>query len=447
MTVVIFCGPTISRETVLRLLDADVRPPAGRGDVLRATMDKPSAIGIVDGYFDGVPSVWHKEILWAMSQGIHVFGAASMGAIRAAELECFGMVGIGDVFEQFRTGSLSDDDEVAIAHATAEFGYRSSSDAMVNMRATFRAAQDLGVISVDTMSALVAAAKRMSYVERGYQAVLRDVGTNVHNDELEALRRWLPGSRIDQKQRDAMAMIESMAECARRGWQPKTVDFVFAHTNAWSALTRMTWAERSADKGVGALSGNDVIEELLVTGGAEAAFEAALARSMSLELARQGCIEVDPRAVESVAEEFRRERGLLQPEEFSTWLETQGLSEGELASFFCKEATARRMKELVEVDLVASVLDQVRATGAYGRLAARARAKRTALESRGVRAGELSDVGLTEAELWRWYFCDHLGGSEPSDLNAYARANKTHLAALRCAIVRERFFLTSSGEF
>ena len=56
----------------------------------------PGAIGVIDGYFDGVPSVWHKEILWALSQGIRVFGGASMGALRAAELDGFGMTGVSD---------------------------------------------------------------------------------------------------------------------------------------------------------------------------------------------------------------------------------------------------------------------------------------------------------------------------------------------------------------
>ena len=60
---------------------------------------RPAVIGIIDGYFEIVPTVWHKEILWAMAQGIHVFGAASIGALRAAELDAFGMRGIGRIYE------------------------------------------------------------------------------------------------------------------------------------------------------------------------------------------------------------------------------------------------------------------------------------------------------------------------------------------------------------
>ena len=63
------------------------RPPARQGDVYRAALARPAIIGIIDGYFETMPTVWHKEILWAMAKGIHVYGAASIGALRAAELD------------------------------------------------------------------------------------------------------------------------------------------------------------------------------------------------------------------------------------------------------------------------------------------------------------------------------------------------------------------------
>jgi hypothetical protein len=70
-------------------------------------------IGIVDGNFETVATVWHKEILWAMAQGIHVYGAASIGALRAAELAEFGMKGVGAIFRHFQATPLADDDEIS----------------------------------------------------------------------------------------------------------------------------------------------------------------------------------------------------------------------------------------------------------------------------------------------------------------------------------------------
>jgi hypothetical protein len=159
MSIVVFTGPTISAEDAAQELDATYLPPVSQGDVYRAAAAKPLAIGIIDGYFDRVPAVWHKEILWAMSKGIQVFGAASMGALRAAELTQFGMVGIGTIFESFRDGFLEDDDEVAVVHAPRELGFRVCSDAMVNIRQTLQRACIEKIISDATRTDLVKIAK------------------------------------------------------------------------------------------------------------------------------------------------------------------------------------------------------------------------------------------------------------------------------------------------
>src|SRR3954469_15630639 len=134
MSIYIFTGPTLTAEAVRAELDAVCLPPVAQGDVYRIGLRKPRAIGIIDGYFERLPAVWHKEILWAMSQGIHVFGSASMGALRASELAPFGMEGVGKIFEAYRDGVLEDDDEVAVAHGSSETGYRVLSDATLNIR-------------------------------------------------------------------------------------------------------------------------------------------------------------------------------------------------------------------------------------------------------------------------------------------------------------------------
>ena len=107
MGIFVFVGPTMGVEEARNILDATYLPPASQGDVFRlvATSDA-RVIGIIDGHFNEVPSVWHKELLWAMSQGVHVLGAGSIGALRAAELEAFGMVGEGRIFEAYRSGVL-----------------------------------------------------------------------------------------------------------------------------------------------------------------------------------------------------------------------------------------------------------------------------------------------------------------------------------------------------
>src|SRR4051812_26424068 len=174
MKAVIFAGPALPRgrppagETCW-----DWRPPVRQGELYRAALDRPAAIGVIDGYFESVPTVWHKEILWAMAAGIHVFGAASIGALRAAELDSFGMRGVGRIYEDFRDGVLQDDDEVAVLHGPAELGYPPVTEAMVNIRATLARAAEIGILTPQSAAGLCQVATALFYKERTWDAVLQ----------------------------------------------------------------------------------------------------------------------------------------------------------------------------------------------------------------------------------------------------------------------------------
>ena len=129
----VFVGPTLAAAEVrARLPDAVVLPPVAVGEVLaRVRRRPPRVIAIIDGYFERMAAVWHKELLCALARGVAVWGAASMGALRAAELAPFGMRGVGPIYRAFARGALVADDEVAVAHLPAAHGYRAISDALV----------------------------------------------------------------------------------------------------------------------------------------------------------------------------------------------------------------------------------------------------------------------------------------------------------------------------
>jgi len=239
MTAIIFAGPSLPPKC--RPADRDIiwLPPVRQGDLYRAALTRPAIIGVLDGYFETVPTVWHKEILWAMSQGIHVYGAASTGALRAAELDAFGMTGVGRIYADFRDGVLEDDDEVALLHGPEELGYPLLTEAMVNVRATLSAAERDGVVSAPLAVALTRIAKSVFYKARTYRAMFDEAATaGLEASALARLAAWLPASRLDQKRRDALAMVDAiLAHCAA-GTQPLRVDYELADTAAWQAARR-----------------------------------------------------------------------------------------------------------------------------------------------------------------------------------------------------------------
>ena len=146
--IVAFLGPSLDRERALALLSPKgiVLPPATAGDLIRALRLRPRAIVLLDGRFDDVPSPWHKELLLAMEMGVHVFGGASMGALRAVECERFGAQAIGRIAASYRSGRR-EDDAVAIAHLPAAGGWRPVSTALVDIEAVIESSMAEGTVS------------------------------------------------------------------------------------------------------------------------------------------------------------------------------------------------------------------------------------------------------------------------------------------------------------
>lgn len=234
--VIVFLGPTLPLSAARQVLAADYRPPVAQGDVLRALEDRPAAIAIIDGYFGNVPAVWHKEILFAMSMGIPVLGAASMGALRAAELHTFGMEGVGSVFQAYADGRLEDDDEVAVTHGPAELGYPCLSEAMVNIRRTLSDAHAAGILSIPVRRRLEEIAKDLCYRDRNYGRILREA-EEVDPFELSAFREWLPIGRADQKRDDALALLKQVRERQASGTLCVRPLYAFEHTAMWEAVS------------------------------------------------------------------------------------------------------------------------------------------------------------------------------------------------------------------
>ena len=189
--IVVFLGPSLPVEEARRTLPAQYLSPVRCGDVLRVRRLRPRVIAIVDGLFETTAAVWHKEILLAIEDGIAVLGASSMGALRAAELAPFGMVGVGKIFDAYRSGIYTDDDEVAVLHGTASEGFRVRTDAMVNIRASVARAIEAGVIGAESGDRLIRSAKETFYQERSLIGAMDRTWGSTGNDEAVRFRRFI----------------------------------------------------------------------------------------------------------------------------------------------------------------------------------------------------------------------------------------------------------------
>lgn len=210
MSAVLFLGPSLRglhRRPPARI---DLRPPAAQGDLLRAVHAGRRLIGLVDGVFGHEPAVWHKEILAALEAGARVLGAASMGALRAAELHPFGMEGVGTIFAAYRDGLLEADDEVALLHGPAELGWPALSEPMVNLRATLARLARLGVVGHGEAARVARVLAARFYPERTRAALEDALRAEVGPARADTVVRWARRCAVDAKAADAACLVRRL---------------------------------------------------------------------------------------------------------------------------------------------------------------------------------------------------------------------------------------------
>jgi hypothetical protein len=438
MTVYVFTGPTLTPADGRAHLDAVYLPPAAQGDVYRAARTRPAAIGIIDGYFDTLPAIWHKEILWAIHEGIPVFGSGSMGALRAAELAAFGMRGVGDVFEAFRSGALEDDDEVTLAHEPEASGFRALSVPMVDLRATLKSALAARVIAETTHDGLLDRMKRLFYPDRSYRRLLAEGAAAGWQDEMGKLEAWLPTGRVDAKRLDAIAMLGAMKAHLARGEPEPRGAFHFQQTTYWEGLRRSCDAA-PVGRFDPPMEPCGVLDELRLQG----SFEALRARAVNRVLARvdverQG-YAIEPERLVRAAMEFRQNRGLTDAASFQTWLAARDLDEESFARIL--EGHAAEQWALPGAEIARHALDEAKLDERYPALRERALRKDEALSSSGHSEPGLAAVGLSREQLFDWYFREVARSRAPNDVTSYARGagfeDEAHFVR---ALVREHLF-------
>jgi hypothetical protein len=211
LTRYLFVSPSLPDAAQLAGDGIVLRPPVEAGDLPRLPVGPGDVVAIADGYFHQTRSVRHKEILDLLDAGATVLGAASMGALRAAELDTLGMRGIGRVYRAYRRGELTADDEVALVHGPADEGYPALSEPLVNIRATLELAVRDGILDAATAAGFVTALARRPYRLRTYPDVLHLARRDGLPDAtVERLRDLFATRPVNRKREDALWLLAAL---------------------------------------------------------------------------------------------------------------------------------------------------------------------------------------------------------------------------------------------
>jgi len=391
MKTVIFLGPSLSVQEARETLDAVYLPPAEQTDFLTATVNhKPDVIGLVDGMFSQSLSVWHKEILYALDQGIRVYGASSMGALRAAETSTYGMIGVGEIYRQFASGELQDDDEVALSHAPADQGYRKVSEPMVNIRATLIAAELAGVIDAAGRAQLTAIGKRIYFAERSFPAIWREAANEGFNQStLDALSRFVSASYVDQKKQDALLLLRTIRDLPLAPPNPEAHRKTFTFNRSSFFDTLYNRDRRVIQEGM-ALPQETISNYVALH---DPDFDelnfGAMNRVIVFAFTEILGVEATEAEIDAECARFQKRRALLEEGALTSWLEKNHLSPREFREMMTERAHCRALHRWFLFALwmdrtTKVVLDELKLKDRYTEWAARAAAQESLLEIDGV---------------------------------------------------------------
>jgi len=403
---VVFAGPSVAgvvegadpaSEAAANLAAVDLRRPAAAGDILDAAEQGAPVIALVDGFFDRVPAPWHKEIMLALDAGIPVIGGASLGALRAAELDRYGMVGVGWVYEQFASGVLNDDDEVAVAHQADDHVFRPVSDAMVDIRWGLAEALAESRVSAGEHDRLIELAKGRFYAERSFAQLQLDArAEGLASAADEALWTSLGDPSRSIKQMDARAVIAAAIAAVGTSAPP-----VGAEVPVTGLVQRLRSDAGHRQAGADA---NAILQELRLDPNAyQFVWANALRTELGVREARQRKYDPADEQVDLV------QTSISFPAEVG---ETQRHAIAE------REAASHHVSRLIAPEVDQRLVETLHVLGMYGDVKTRAQRKSAAvghLGQRPVVAGETP----SDEDLIGWYFSTLLSQPVPADVDQW----------------------------
>ena len=227
MKPIVFVGPSLSGVDCTSWNNIDFAGPANAGDILLAVASGRRVIGLIDGGFETKAAVWHKEIHAAISAGCTVYGAASMGALRAAEMMSFGMIGIGQIFEDYAEGRREADADVALVFGPAELKYKPLSLPLVDCETQLVSLLNKNKISAAEFEILATAARSLHFKQRTWETVVGHASALIDGAKLSKI--LTENRRTPLKTRDALLLLNriSVVNVCQSGRIPKYVETKF----------------------------------------------------------------------------------------------------------------------------------------------------------------------------------------------------------------------------
>lgn len=205
---IIFIGPSLPNNEVTKWVssDIDIRSPIQRGD-LEGIEPSDGPVCIIDGVFHNTLAITVREIAKALQMGVKIYGASSMGALRASECVSIGMEGVGRIFEQYQSGECQSDADVALVFDP--ISYENISTPLVNVKYGLKQAHQAGLINQAELNQFIQLAKSIHYSELTYEHLFRLASHCCDAQKIASLNKFIMKNQLamDLKRKDALLLI------------------------------------------------------------------------------------------------------------------------------------------------------------------------------------------------------------------------------------------------
>lgn len=390
--------------------NAIYKPPAACGDIYKAAKHQGTKrIGLIDGVFHNTASVWHKEVLYALESGIAVFGSSSMGALRASELAVYGMIGLGDIYDQYVNGVLVDDDEVALLHGPESVGYAPITIPMINVREAVRLGLEQGKISSLHANGILSIAKSIYYGDRHInylQKALADrlIPSNVINVFIEQLKN--PES--DLKYKDARKLLEYLSGREAAYKQNDGKAGLLEHTKFWNDFVGIYEKLDQVEADVEEM----FIHAYLTVKEIDRYLNTALLYVLSSKQSNSFASLVTEDLISKSLKEIRYEKHLNTPKDLNEWLADLGFGVSELRQL----VTDRLVRDLAlqkhTNEVKRKTIWELEKDGRLLKLSKELKAKRSYIENNELKNISIKDTNVSYKEIELWYL-DNYSASLP----------------------------------
>jgi TfuA protein len=210
---VVYLGPSLDINIAKTILDADYRPPAQKWDIMNDYLSGGREFILIDGVFlDEYPTP-PKEIRAILSEGAKVWGASSMGALRAVELRNIGMQGLGLIYQYYLTGQVEDDDEVAVIFNKKN--NKSYSYPLINLRYSLKHLKATKKLAIEVADEILEKEKERYFPFRNFNSIY-ETCKEISGNKGDEIYNLIKDNWIDLKAIDAKSTLRKVSYTYQR---------------------------------------------------------------------------------------------------------------------------------------------------------------------------------------------------------------------------------------